>query len=293
MLHEIHHGPPGFPLGVYVNQIPADAPEGTRFIYTHFHHHLEFIWVRSGAFQFELEGEEITVRAGDIVIVGSGRIHGGGALTGVACDAVSIVFDLRLLFGNAVADRSAEQYLASLLERQYELPTTLSGSSELGVRLRSHIIRLAAVHEAAEPGAELLIKAILLQCFYELARAGAYIRIGNDKLRRSDRNTERLKEILLFIDAHLAEKLPVARLAAQLHLSSAHFHAFFRMHTGQSPVEYINGLRLARAKALLSSSASLTTQEAAQRVGFDNVSYFIRCFKKRYGVTPMMSSKGR
>lgn len=287
MLHEIQHGPPGFPLGVYVNRIPADAPAGTRFIYTHFHHHLEFIWVRDGAFRFDLEGEGVIVQAGDIVIVGSDRVHGGSSLEGVAADVLSVVFDARMLYGDAVPDRSAKEWLASLVEHRYELPTKLTASSELGGKLRDHVARLAAIHDDPGSGTELMIKALLLQCFFELARAEAYVRVSDEGLQRSGRNTERLKEILLFIDANLAEKLPIARLAARLHLSPAHFHAFFRKHTGQSPVEYINGLRLARAQALFSSSKSLTTQEAAHRVGFENVSYFIKCFKKRYGVTPM------
>ena len=286
MLHEIQHGPPGFPLGVYVNRIPADAPPGTRFIYTHFHHHLEFIWIRGAAFRFDLESEGYVAQTGDILIVGSDRIHGGSSLEGVACNVLSVVFDVRMLYGDAMPDRSATEFLASLAEHRYALPSRLPASSELGGKLRGHLSRLAAVHDDPEPGAELMIKALLLQCFFELARAGAYVRVRGDELQRSDRHTERMKEILLYIDAHLAEKLPISRLAAQLHLSPAHFHAFFRKYTGQSPVEYINGLRLARSHALLSSSKSLTTQEAAHRVGFENVSYFIKCFKRRYGVTP-------
>ena len=287
MLHEIQHGPPGFPLGVYVNRISADAPTGTRFIYTHYHHHLEFIWVRSGAFRFDLESEGNVVEEGDVLIVGSDRIHGGSSLEGIACDVLSVVFDVRMLYGDTMPDRSATQFLASLTEQRYTLPTRLPASSELGAKLRSHLSRLAEVHVDPEPGAELMIKALLLQCFYELARAGAYVRARGDEQQRSDRHAERVREILLYIDAHLAEKLPVAHLAARLHLSPAHFHALFRKYTGQSPVEYINSLRLARSHALLSSSESITTQEAAHRVGFENVSYFIKCFKRRYGVTPM------
>lgn len=286
MLHEIQHGPPGFPLGVYVNRISADAPAGTRFIYTHFHHHLEFIWIRGGSFRFDLESEGNVVEEGDILIVGSDRIHGGSSLEGIACDVLSVVFDVRMLYGDAMPDRSATQFLASLAEHRYALPARLPASSELGAKLRGHISRLAAVHDDLEPGAELMIKALLLQCFYELARAGAYVRVRDDDQQRSDRHAERVREILLYIDSHLAEKLPVAHLAARLHLSPAHFHALFRKYTGQSPVEYINGLRLARSHALLSSTESMTTQEAAHRVGFENVSYFIKCFKRRYGVTP-------
>jgi AraC-like DNA-binding protein len=292
MLHEVQHGPPGFPLGVYENRIPKDAAPNLRFIYTHFHHHFEFIWVRSGAMRFELDGERFAAQAGDVLIVGSGRIHAASSIEGIGCEALSVVFDLRLLYGERVPDRSADQYLAPLLSGEYALPAMLAAFSEAGSRVRDHLSRLAVLYDVQGPGFELMMKSLLLQCFFEFARGGHYSQIRSDVPKKSERQTERLKEILEYIDDHLAEKLSVERLAGRVHVSATHFHTFFRRMTGQSPIEYINGLRLARARTLLTTKP-VTVQEAAHRVGFENVSYFIRAFKQRYGMTPAAYVKER
>ncbi|GED25662.1 hypothetical protein BAG01nite_17640 [Brevibacillus agri] len=59
----------------------------------------------------------------------------------------------------------------------------------------------------------------------------------------------------------------------------------FKQQTGHSPIDYLISVRLDRAKALLAQTdASL--QEVAEGVGYSDLSYFIRAFKKHTGVTP-------
>ncbi len=55
--------------------------------------------------------------------------------------------------------------------------------------------------------------------------------------------------------------------------------------TGQSPVEFINTIRLKRAAVLLRNNAGNVTTVALE-VGFSNPSYFARIFKKQFGIAP-------
>jgi AraC-like DNA-binding protein len=55
--------------------------------------------------------------------------------------------------------------------------------------------------------------------------------------------------------------------------------------TDQSPSEFIRTIRLKRAAALLGAKSGTIT-EIAYEVGFNNLSYFAKCFKEMYGVTP-------
>ena len=54
---------------------------------------------------------------------------------------------------------------------------------------------------------------------------------------------------------------------------------------GVPPVEFVRGRRLERAAALLLGQAG-TVSEIAAQVGFESPSYFARCFRERYGMTP-------
>ena len=60
--------------------------------------------------------------------------------------------------------------------------------------------------------------------------------------------------------------------------------------TGQSPTEFIRTIRLKRAASLLKQKFGNVT-EVSLEVGFNNLSYFNRSFKKLYGISPTEFAK--
>ena len=74
-------------------------------------------------------------------------------------------------------------------------------------------------------------------------------------------------------------------MADALYLSQSHFMKFFKNTMGTTFTEYLNDYRLTMASRLLISSEASILDIAAE-VGFDNLSYFNRLFKKRFYVTP-------
>ena len=68
-------------------------------------------------------------------------------------------------------------------------------------------------------------------------------------------------------------------------LSASRFMRIFREETGMSFVQYVNDYRLASAgEQLLSSSGTVT--DIAFENGFENISYFIRLFQRKFGCPP-------
>lgn len=68
-------------------------------------------------------------------------------------------------------------------------------------------------------------------------------------------------------------------------MSPSYFRKVFFCAYGQSPVKYINGLKLARAKELLSQN-ECSLENVSELSGFNNIYYFFRFFKKNLGMTP-------
>ena len=95
---------------------------------------------------------------------------------------------------------------------------------------------------------------------------------------------ERLRLVREFIDLHCAEKLTVEKLAAMAHWSPTHFNNLFRKHFGTSPVDYAIRQRMHRAAYLL-RDVNLSITEIAGRVGFEDIYYFSKLFKQRWGLT--------
>jgi len=88
------------------------------------------------------------------------------------------------------------------------------------------------------------------------------------------------------IEAHLSEAdFNVDKLADILKVGRTKLFYKVKEMTGMSPNAYIQEKRLVRAAGLV-VEGTLTVNEISDRVGFQNTTYFSRCFKQKYGVSP-------
>lgn len=97
--------------------------------------------------------------------------------------------------------------------------------------------------------------------------------------------TQRIGEVLKWIDAHYKEPYSLDKLAEDLHFSVNYMSKLFRRQTGKSISEYITEKRLEQARMLL-LAGQLSVEEISEETGFNSPSYFIRTFKGRYGTPP-------
>ena len=95
----------------------------------------------------------------------------------------------------------------------------------------------------------------------------------------------RLLPVLEYARRHPDQKLEVADLAKKANLSVPRFHAEFKRLFGDSPLEHVRKMRLAKASDML-RSGSLSLEEIAKQTGFCNQFHFSREFKKCYGSSP-------
>lgn len=101
---------------------------------------------------------------------------------------------------------------------------------------------------------------------------------------------EQKKSITDRVDAYLIEHLKddtsLSHLAKLFHLSPFYLSRLFHAERGISLSERIKSLKIVRAKELLAEE-KIKIQEIAVELGFGNVPYFTKFFKKNAGVTPI------
>jgi len=134
-----------------------------------------------------------------------------------------------------------------------------------------------------------LLAAALLQL---LRRAFALEREGEELTLAADRARpiRTAEKAMQWMESHYQEEFRLDRLAAELFLSPSHLSRVFREETGATLTEYITARRLREACLLLSVS-TLPVGEIAPRIGFANVPYFVRLFRRNFGVTPLQYRK--
>ena len=96
---------------------------------------------------------------------------------------------------------------------------------------------------------------------------------------------EWLPEIKAYIGEHCGEDLSLQDLASRAYLSKSRFSHLFKESTGTSPIEYRNGMRIERAKELLTTT-SKSVEDVCAMVGFSNLSSFYDRFRRETGMSP-------
>lgn len=94
-----------------------------------------------------------------------------------------------------------------------------------------------------------------------------------------------LRQVLDFIQAHLANDIGLDDLAAITRLSTKHFARAFRQSTGMPPHRWLNSQRIERARELL-AAGDLPLAEVALVCGFADQSHFTAAFRTATGATP-------
>lgn len=92
-------------------------------------------------------------------------------------------------------------------------------------------------------------------------------------------------QVLTYIDTHYADELSLKTLGAQYHIHPVYLGQLFHKETGVSFAEYINKYRIDKAKQQLKNT-NLKVHEIARKVGYWEIGYFYKQFRKYVGISP-------
>lgn len=116
-----------------------------------------------------------------------------------------------------------------------------------------------------------------LQVFHNLAEAFESTGFYTEK--------DVMDNVRNYIRLHYDKDLTLEFVASLFHLNRSYLSSAFKTRTGTSFVDYVNQVRVDKAKELLVKTDKKTYQ-IAQAVGYENAKYFFRIFKKLEGETP-------
>lgn len=165
--------------------------------------------------------------------------------------------------------------------------TLLRSASKALPRCRFVIISGFANFEYARQAIDLKVDSYLLKPIERSALEEVYHKLRK-ALQEAEPPARKLRvseEALRYIREHSAEKLSIASIAAQVHISPNYLSNIFRKETGASVNEVIRQEQM-KAAARLLRDTDLYLYEISEQLGYKDVKYFSLLFREYYQMTP-------
>jgi AraC-like DNA-binding protein len=113
---------------------------------------------------------------------------------------------------------------------------------------------------------------------------------------RESKQSRGLAPVVARAERRLAESVEnppeIPSLARELGVAYSYFRREFKRHTGLAPYQYVQHLRLEKARRLIGSSNE-SLESVAERLGFSSAYHLSAAFKKQYGEAPGHWRRGK
>lgn len=94
-----------------------------------------------------------------------------------------------------------------------------------------------------------------------------------------------MSSILEWIRINIQKDITIEELAKKFNYNNDHLSRLFKKHLGVSALKYINGMKILKAKEMLSLSEK-NVKEISYLLGFKDEKYFMKLFKRYENLTP-------
>lgn len=271
------HGTKEYPYGQYFIQ----HMKQTFQFPVHWHDELEIIYIKQGALQITINGQDYQGTAGSIFLVNPRELHLMGS-SDLSVAYYTLLFPLEFISFQS-RDELETTLLQPLRSGQLIFEHEISDTT-LKNKLCSILDEITAINLETSSMKQLKTRILLLQFLQQIVEYPSLI------VPASGSKTDMQKELLVYIQQHYTDKITLQDLAEQFHLSEKYISRYFKEHFYLTFSDYVNHLRLTHAKKLLETT-ELSVTEIALCSGFPNVSYFIRTFKTCYEKPPLKYRK--
>ena len=277
------HFDSGFPYNTYLCSIPLDFSQ----VPLHWHDEIELIYIKKGSGSLSINFKNYHVNSGDIALILPGQLHSISQQDQEIMEYENIIFQPYLLQSGG-GDLCYHSYLKPLLEHHFDCPSILKADLPIYSRLCFYLDENDRICMDFPQGYPLAIKGNLFSFFYVL-----FSTYGSSRyLRKAEKNIDKLKSVIKYVEMNYSEPMTLSDMARICNFSESYFMKFFKNTMDESFIQYLNDYRLTMAARLLLLSEESVLNIASQ-VGFENLSYFNRCFKKRYAMTPSQYRKNQ
>ena len=264
------HGTNDFPIELY----HIDKEHSRYEMDTHWHSSIEIIRVLRGTLNVRLDDRNYVQNSDSIYIVNTETIHGA---TPINCVYECLVFDVKFFLTN---NSFINSFINDLLIKNIIINEKIIDADALDV-----INKIFYVLNKKDHGYQFKAVGLLQEFFGIVCEKRLYEKVILNGNLQTPKSIIKLKKALTFIHENYDKPISLIDITKPTELSTKYFCMFFKKMTNKTPIDYLNIYRVEMAtKKLINTDLSVT--EIAFSCGFNDLSYFIKTFKKIMGVTP-------
>lgn len=242
----------------------------TRGVYLHWHTEYEFILVNKGSVLCIVNGEQITLSENNAILLRSGDLH--AIHNDTDAEVTAIVVSPRFW---------ANQSFSPLFKKEIQYQSFFNKDNDIDRSIINTLWEIVDVYNEKPFGYDFILMTRFSEIFACLLTNG---RFTNSK-KPSKPIPSEFNTLIDYIHSHYQEKIALDTLSNISFYSKTYIMKLFKRYTFLTPMEYIIEYKLEIAKEMLKNSTASNLRVAVS-CGFNSETYFIRAFKKRYGITP-------
>ncbi len=278
------HGDIDFPVMLY----PVTLSElYLRLIRWHWHPEIEMIYVVKGKVEALIDEESFILEPGQGIMVNQNVLHAFRRVEGYESVFTSIVFHPCYIFGYGTA-ALAVKYMNPIVNNPDMKYFILQDDDPFTAPVISYMKQIETLYKSREIGYEIACKAALCNLWQVLLKLPRHSKSPIVKSKRLLNDEQRIKDAIVFIEEHFAEPITLDEIADSIHISKSECCRCFQRVLRVTPFEYLLKYRIFYATKLIQQQdpAASSISNLAITVGFGNISYFNKVFKRVLNMTP-------
>ncbi len=255
---------------IHVESIAARSRLHNWEIRPHRHHGLlQLLWLQRGRARLQLDGDEGTLEAGELLLIPQHCVHGFRFSRQAAGLVVTVAYPLLARIGGQL-----EATVSGMLR---PLQRSLAGMAS-HVPVDALLAALEREYGSQAEGRGALLEAMTAALLIWLLRESEPVGEAGE----SARGHRYLARFSAEVERNYARHLPLQHYAERLGISAAHLNALCRRLVQCSALEMIHARLMLEARRSLAYT-SMSVRDIAESLGFSDPAYFTRFFRQRSG----------
>lgn len=242
----------------------------------HWHDDIEFIAVLSGEMQYNVNGEIITLKENEGIIVNARQIHFGFSEEQNECDFICILLHPLMLCTTFAYERD---FVLPILYNRSAAYIKLNKEIKWQKEIFENVKKMYSAKDSKS--APLKVQSLFLGIWTLL-----YDNISFETFpKRQNTDLSILKNMVGFIQQNYSAKITLADIAFAGAVGQSKCCKLFAKYIGQTPNLYLTQYRLGKSAELLKNT-DMTVTEVADMTGFGGSNYYAEVFRKWSGKSP-------